>query len=73
MFSVGEDLDVMKTALRVLTDITERRHPAPAEVEALRQFAPALAASPLDELACDVIQQELRRRAEGRPAKGASG
>jgi hypothetical protein len=57
-------LDALKTALRVLTAISERQKPDPGDVEALRTFAPLLANSPLDELACDVIQQALRRRSE---------
>ena len=53
----------MKTALRVLTAITERRAPDTTDVEELRRYAPLLGDAPLDELACDVIQQALKRRA----------
>ena len=59
-------LDALKTALRVLNAISERQPPNPFDVASLKGFAPLLAEAPLDELACDVIQQALRRRSEQR-------
>lgn len=65
-------LNAMKIAVRVLTAITEKRHPEPADVEELRRLDPLLRDMPLDELACDVIQQALKRRAELRAHGGKS-
>ena len=48
--------DTMRTALRVLTAVIERRDPHLADLEELRRFAPLLADAPVDELARDVIQ-----------------
>ena len=53
----------METALRVLAAINERHDPAPADAEELRRLAPGLTEEPLDELACDIIQQALIQRA----------
>jgi hypothetical protein len=64
-------LEAMKVALRVLTALTEKREPAFEDVEALRQYVPTATAESIDELACDVIQQALRKRADGRKAGGA--
>ena len=66
-----KSLDAMQTALRVLSALTEKRRPDPADVEQLRNFAPLLADGPLDELACDVIQQALSHRAGARVAGDA--
>jgi len=63
-----QSLNAMKTALRVLTAITERRVPAPEDIEELRQAVPNGASLPNDELACEAIQIALRRRAELRSA-----
>ena len=53
----------MKSALRVLTATIEKRVPDAADVEALRQFAVTQTAGlPPDELACEVIQQAMKRR-----------
>jgi len=63
-------LDAMKTALRVLTAITEKRQPDPADVTLLRSYAgPQAKDVPLDEFACAIIQQALERRAEIRTAR----
>jgi hypothetical protein len=61
-----QPLDALKLALRVLSAISERQAPEAHDVQELRRLAPALGDGPLDELACDVIQQALRRRAEVR-------
>ena len=58
----------METALRVLTAITEKHHPDSIDIDELRKLSPALAHLPPDELACSVIQQALKRRAELRGA-----
>jgi hypothetical protein len=50
-------VDAMMTALRVLSAIVNQRDPNPADVEELRRLPPSRAEAPLDELACDVIQQ----------------
>ena len=61
---MGNPTEALKTALRVLAAITDGgRQPDPADVEQLRRLAPLMADTPLDELAADVIQQALRRRA----------
>jgi hypothetical protein len=67
-----QGLDAMKTALRVLTAITDRHNPEPADVEELRRWAPLLAALPPDELACDVILQVMKQRSGERRATGDS-
>lgn len=56
----------MRTALRVLTSVTEKRHPDPADIEHLHRLAPLLANASPDVLACYVIQQALKWRAEVR-------
>ena len=63
-----QSLTAMKTALRVLTAITERHDPAPEDIEELRLAVPNSASLPNDELACEAIQMALRRRAELRRA-----
>ena len=59
-----ESMEAMKTALRVLTAINERRYPDPEDVHALRRYAPNAASLPVDELACEVIQQAMKVRAK---------
>lgn len=56
----------MKVALRVLTALTEKHSPAKSDMDDLHEFAPSLAHLPPDELACEVIQQALQRRAVAR-------
>jgi hypothetical protein len=63
-----DSLEAMKTALRVLTAICEKRQPDPADVQDLRHYAPLLAHCPIDEVACEVIHQSLRICAGIRPA-----
>ena len=58
--------NAMKTALRVLTALTDNQFPNPPDVSELKKLAPHLADAPLDELACEVIQQELKRREKAR-------
>jgi hypothetical protein len=59
----------MKLALRVLTALTQNKHPDADEVTALRELSgPTLQGMPLDELACEVIQKALKHRAAARGA-----
>jgi hypothetical protein len=53
----------MKVALRVITAISEHREADSADVAYLRSLAPLLSNAPVDELAREVIQQALKRRA----------
>ena len=50
--------------MRVLSAITARKEPLPSDVEELRRLDPLMRDMDLDELACDVIQQAVKRRAE---------
>jgi hypothetical protein len=54
----------MTTALRALGALTERQEPEAKDVAELRRLAPTMDAAPVDELACEVIQQALRTRAQ---------
>jgi hypothetical protein len=63
-----QDLQAMKTALRVLMAIGERRQPDWSDVELLRSLAPPTAGASLEELACEVIQMALKNRALVRSA-----
>ena len=60
----------LTTALRVLTAIVNKQEPGPEDIAKLKAFAPLLDTAPLDILACEVIQQAVRRRADDR-AKAA--
>jgi hypothetical protein len=55
----------MDTAMRVLNAINEKRAPEPADIDLLRACAGSTPGTftPADELACDVIQKALLRRA----------
>lgn len=55
-------MTAIEIALLVLKAINEKRYPDPADAESLRRLEPMLSHVPLDELACDVIQQALARR-----------
>ena len=61
-------LQAMELALRVLTALTEKRDPDPEDANRLRAIAAVARVRelPLDELACEVIQQALKHRAEVR-------
>jgi hypothetical protein len=63
----------MKTALRVLSAIVEKRSPEPADVEQLRSLAPPLATVSVEEIACEVVQLALKNRASGRASVGSGG
>ncbi len=58
-----ESLEVLKTALRVLTALTENCQPSPLDVDTLRRSAgPQPEGLGLQQFACDVIQKSLGRR-----------
>ena len=61
----------MEVALRVLQAITRRHNPEPADIAELKRLSPLLLDAPADEMACDVIQQALKRRAALRTAQSA--
>jgi hypothetical protein len=66
-------LAAMKTAMRVLAAVNDKRDPDAADLEELRRLAPLLGGLPPDELACDVIKQALQRREALRKALRVSG
>src|SRR3954470_19602882 len=59
-----ETVDRMTTALGVLAAVVDGREGDEADVRELRRLAPALAGTPLDELACLVIRQAVDRAEE---------
>lgn len=63
---IQQGLDSMRTALRVLTAVVEKRNPDAADLEELHRLAPSLSNASPDVLACYLIQQGLKRRAEVR-------
>ena len=61
--TMQESQEAMKTALRVLTALTEQRQPSPLDVDTLRLYAgPQSEGIGLEQFACDVIQTWLARR-----------
>lgn len=64
-----KSLAAMQTALRVLTAVTREESPAQSDLDELRKFSPLMQDGPADELACDVIQQAIRRREQVRRAR----
>jgi hypothetical protein len=70
---MNESMAAMQTALRVLTAINSHCKPKAEDVEELCRYAPLLKDAPLDDLACDVIQQALKRRALRREKARGSG
>jgi hypothetical protein len=64
MVAMQEFGEAMHIALRVLGAWTERAAPNEHDVEILRRHAPLFADAPVDELAREVIQEALHRRAE---------
>ena len=67
------NFDAMMIAVRVLAAVNEKRPPNPADLGYLRQFAPLSVHLPADELACEVMQQAIRRRTEEREAGTSAG
>jgi hypothetical protein len=69
-----QSLEAMTTAVRVLRALNRKQPPDPGDLDYLRQAAPVSAHLPPDELACEVIQQAVKRRTEVRTAaRGANG
>jgi hypothetical protein len=65
--------DAMTRALRVPTATTEKRQPDQGDVDVLYGLAgPQPGGIGLDELACEVIQKALNRRAIARHEQGLS-
>jgi hypothetical protein len=65
-----QSFDAMTTALRVLKAVTEKHLPDPADIAALRDLAgPQPEDIDVDELACEVIQTALKRRAAAREVR----
>ena len=57
----------MKTALRVLTAITENRRPEQSDIDDLCAFAGQCPLGmSLDVFVCDVVQKALKQRAKAR-------
>jgi hypothetical protein len=58
-----QSLEVMTIALRVLTALTEKREPAPADVQELEAFVgPKPSGISRDEWVCDAIQSAIKHR-----------
>ena len=66
MNRMDQNLDAMKLALRVLNAINEKQYPDRQDVAELRRLAPEEALNDTNELAREVIQRALERRAECR-------
>lgn len=66
MCFMQQTVTALAVALRVLSAINEKRYPDPKDVDELRRWAPLSADVPIDELACEVIQQAINRRAQVR-------
>jgi len=64
-FCVTPDyIAALKTGMRVLTAISDRVNPAPADLEELLRFTPECSALPIDELACEVVQRAINGSVE---------
>jgi hypothetical protein len=62
---MDELMAVLELGLRVLTAVIHNRDPDPGDVEMLRRQAPLSTADrPINEVACEVIQTALKRRAK---------
>ena len=56
------------TALRVLSAITNHKHPQPADVDFLKKFAlPSEARLAPDELAAEIVRREVAKRKPSKP------
>jgi hypothetical protein len=65
-------MNALKTALRVLTAINDKRQPDPFDVYELFGYAPLLREMPLDELAGAVIRHAIKvHKKERRKAASA--
>ena len=56
-----ESVDAMRVALRVLAAITGRTPPDPKDVELLRRHAPTNEYESVDDMACAVVEEALKR------------
>jgi len=66
-------ITMMRTAMRVLVAVIEEQRPNPVDVARLRASVPNVGEDvPLDEMACEAIQQALRDRAKRRLVSGIS-
>jgi hypothetical protein len=63
-----QSLGELEIAVRVLGAVTKGRRPDAHDVELLRALAPDAPIMDVDELACDVIQMAISRRAKVRAA-----
>ena len=62
-----EALDIMKTALRVLTAVSDKRAADPTDIDHLEAYGgPKPQGMDLDEYTCGVIQEALKKRATKR-------
>lgn len=68
---MDEHVDVMLIALRILVALAEGRQPLPEDAEELLRQAPEGKYASLDELACRVVEEALKRLREKRQAGGA--
>ena len=62
----------MARALGVLSALTEHQRPTPTDIAELQALAPFWSSMPIDKLACEVIQQAIRNRAEIKPRAAGS-
>jgi hypothetical protein len=58
------DVDLILTALRVLSAVVVQQRPDPSDLNFLRGVMPEMANAPADDLACEIIQKAAKRRAE---------
>lgn len=57
----------MKTALRILTALTEKRQPRPEDLNMLRHYSgPQPDGIGLDEYVCSIVRKAINRFAEAR-------
>jgi hypothetical protein len=57
-----QSLNQMRTALRVLTALTQQLSPDAADIETLRLLTTRMPMDSAEELACQAIRQALKRR-----------
>ncbi len=65
-----QSVDAMRVGLRVLAALTERRQPLSEDVEQLRRLAPPLMYQSVDEMACAVVEDSIKRHRANRDAAG---
>jgi hypothetical protein len=63
---IHDSLAAMRTALRVLVALSDRKAPASDDVAMLCQYSPDLAHLPLDDFAREVVLRMCRARARTR-------